>query len=64
VIHINHKDLELKKAMANAKASIEIEGLKITKESEKLVYERLIGNITEEEFLKRALEIASSANNQ
>jgi hypothetical protein len=44
--------------MANAKASIEIEGLKITKKSEDLVYERLIGNISEEEFLKRALEIA------
>jgi hypothetical protein len=58
VININDKDREIKKAMANAKASIEIEGLKITKKSEDLVYERLIGNISEEEFLKRALEIA------
>jgi hypothetical protein len=58
VNNINDKNREIKKAMANAKASIEIEGLKITKRSEDLVYERLIGNISEEEFLKRALEIA------
>ena len=59
MIKINDKDREIKIAMANAKASIEIEGLRITKKSEDLVYERLIGNISEEEFLKRALEMAS-----
>jgi hypothetical protein len=54
---INMRDLAIKKAMENAKASIEIEGLKVTKESEELVYQRLNGNISEKEFLERVVEI-------
>jgi uncharacterized membrane protein len=53
------KENEIKKAMANARASLEIEGLTVTKEAEELVFERLKGTISEEEFLRRVLEIVT-----
>jgi hypothetical protein len=61
---MSDKDLEIKKAMENAKASIEIEGMNVTKESEELVYQRLKGNISEKEFLERVLEIVTSDSSQ
>jgi hypothetical protein len=56
---LSNEDLVIKKAMANAKASIEIEGLNVPNESEELVYQRLKGIISEKEFLKRVLEIVT-----
>jgi hypothetical protein len=54
---LSNNNLEIKKAMANAKASIEVEGFKVTNESEELVYQRLKGIISEKEFLDRVLEL-------
>ncbi len=49
---------QIKKAMANAKASIELEGLVVKKEHEELVRKRLSGEISEEEFLEQAKKLA------
>ncbi|MBM7621194.1 hypothetical protein JOC95_003067 [Bacillus tianshenii] len=46
------------KAMLNAKASMELSGFSITEEHLELVRAKLKGEITEEEFLKIALEKA------
>jgi hypothetical protein len=43
------KENGIKRAMSNAKASLEIEGLTVTKEYEELVFERLKGTMSEEE---------------
>jgi len=59
VTKLSNDDSAIKKAMANAKASIEIEGFKATNESEELVYQRLKGIISEKEFLDRVLEIVT-----
>ena len=52
---------QIKKAMDNAKASLEIEGLKVKKESEELVRKRLSGEISEEEFLEQAKKLATNS---
>lgn len=49
----------LEKALKSAKASLAIEGLQVTPEEEALIKEKLEGNITEEEFKRRVLEIIS-----
>ncbi len=46
------------KALRNAKASIEISGFNVTDEQIELVRSKLKGEISEEEFLKIALERA------
>jgi hypothetical protein len=60
---MNHEDSKIRKAMANAKATISLEGFQISKETGELVYERLTGAISEEEFLKRALKMATGDKN-
>lgn len=45
---------EIEKAMKNAKASMEISGFTLTPEHEELVRKKLMGEITEEEFLEKA----------
>ncbi|MEW9052302.1 MAG: hypothetical protein AB2392_14180 [Neobacillus sp.] len=56
----NHSEEELEKALSNAKASMELSGFKITEEITHLVRTRLNREITEEEFLKVALEKAKA----
>ncbi|WP_417899894.1 hypothetical protein ABN702_06335 [Bacillus haimaensis] len=46
------------KALRNAKASMEVSVFTITEEHMELVRDKLKGEITEEEFLKMALEKA------
>lgn len=52
---------QIKKAMDNAKASLEIEGLKVKKKSEELVRKRLSGEISQEEFLEQAKKLATNS---
>ncbi|MBM6618753.1 hypothetical protein [Bacillus suaedaesalsae] len=47
----------IKKAMRNAKASLEISGYSITNEHEALIKSKLKGEISEEEFLRCAFEM-------
>lgn len=57
------RDAELrriKNAMRNAKASLEVEGFEVNSEGSELVRKRLSNEITEEEFLKRAKDLAKS----
>lgn len=48
------------KAMKYAKATNAIEGLYLTPEEEALILKRLKGEITEEEFHKRVLDMVKS----
>lgn len=48
----------IKNAMCNAKASIEASGFRLTSEQEELVKSKLLGEVSEEEFFKRALAMA------
>ena len=47
--------MKIEKAIANAKASLELSGFELKKNQEALVRRKLEGKITEEEFLKLAL---------
>lgn len=51
---------QLKNAILNAKASLEIEGLFLTHEEEQLLLERAEGKMSHSEFLARAKEIADN----
>lgn len=51
-------DEKLEYAFRNAKASLEIEGQTLPENGEELIMARVRGKISEEEFLKKALEIA------
>jgi len=51
--------VRIAQAMKNAKASIEIEGLTISKKAEELVQQRLMGEITEAEFLEKVKNMAT-----
>ncbi|MBB6454968.1 hypothetical protein HNQ94_003462 [Salirhabdus euzebyi] len=55
------REEQVRKSMQQAKASIEIEGFVISKEQEDLVFKKLMGEITQEQFDKLALELASKA---
>ncbi|MDQ0353079.1 putative membrane protein [Alkalibacillus filiformis] len=46
----------LEKAIANARASLAIEGMELEEKEVELVKERLRGQITEEEFKQRVLD--------
>lgn len=48
----------IEKAIANAKASLAVEGLYVTPEEEALVRSNLMGEISDEEFRKRILELS------
>lgn len=52
----------MERAFRNAKASLEISGFNVTEKHEKLVRSRLNGEMSEEEFLKKALELAKESN--
>ncbi|WP_146000504.1 antitoxin VbhA family protein [Paenibacillus pasadenensis] len=47
-------------AFGIAKASLEIEGQKLTEDGEALILSHARGEMSDDEFLKRALEIARS----
>lgn len=50
---------DVNKAMEYAKASQAMEGFTVSEKQEKLILERINGNISEEEFHKRARKLAS-----
>ncbi|MEH7436769.1 antitoxin VbhA family protein [Neobacillus drentensis] len=50
----------IENAMKNARASLEIDGLYLTEAQIQLVRDRLKGKITEEEFLKKAYDMATN----
>lgn len=54
----NQYEESYQKALRNAKASMEVSGFTITEEHMEMVRAKLKGEITEEEFLKLALEKA------
>lgn len=49
---------ELNEAIAEAKASLAIEGMTLTKEMEKIIRDKLAGKITHEQFITLADAIA------
>ncbi|CAM3986102.1 hypothetical protein BAQ48_17640 [Bacillus luti] len=49
---------ELNEAIAEAKASLAIEGMNLTKEMEKIIRDKLAGKITHEQFIVLADAIA------
>ena len=51
---------KIENAMKNAQASLEIDGLSLTEAQIQLVRDRLKGKITEEEFLKKAYDMATN----
>jgi hypothetical protein len=54
---------KIKKAMDQAKTSIEVDGIKVTSEQDALVRARLLDEITEEEFNKRAMKLIKGKKN-
>ncbi|SDX38881.1 hypothetical protein SAMN05444487_11629 [Marininema mesophilum] len=49
----------VKRKLKEAKGSLAVEGLYTTKTEDQLIKRRLMGEITEKEFLRRAKELAS-----
>lgn len=56
----NKKQENLQEHLDQAKASLAIEGLELTKKEEDLILARQRGEITQREFLKRAAELAKN----
>lgn len=54
----NPGEESVEKAIRNARASMELSGFKITEKQENLIRSKLNGEISEEEFLRIALEMA------
>lgn len=51
---------KLRRALLNAKASLEIEGIFLTPQEDRLLLDRAEGKMTYSEFLARAKEIAKN----
>lgn len=51
---------QLKRKMEDVKASFRVEGIEIQEEDDALVLARIRGEISQEEFLKRAKEAAKN----
>lgn len=51
---------KVKKAMEDVKSSFQVEGIELTEQHDTLVLARLKGEITHEEFLKKAKEAAKN----
>lgn len=49
---------DIEKAMNQAGANLEVEGLEVSKEGDELIRKKLRGELSHEEFLKQAAEIA------
>ncbi|SEN01334.1 hypothetical protein SAMN05192533_10846 [Mesobacillus persicus] len=58
----NDKMDKISRALANAKASVEFEGALVTKDMEELVRRRLIGELSEAQFLEEALVLSKKPN--
>jgi uncharacterized membrane protein len=52
------KEEPIEKALRNAKASMQLSGFTVTEKHEKIVKSRLKGEISEEDFLKKVLEVS------
>ncbi|SDO11052.1 hypothetical protein [Alkalicoccus daliensis] len=52
------KNIEIETALRSAQASLAVEGMTLTEKEEALVKERLAGNVSQESFLQRALELS------
>ena len=55
---------DVEKAMKQADTSLEIEGLRVPDAGDELIWKKLRGEISHEEFLKRAAEIAARRDEQ
>jgi hypothetical protein len=55
---LKRRSSDVEKAMKQADASLKIEGLEVSQEGDELIRKKLLGEITHEEFLKRAAEVA------
>ncbi len=60
VVLKRYSQQQLRRALLNAKASLEIEGLFLTPQEDRLLLDRAQGKITYREFLERAKEIAKN----
>ncbi|MGM0842253.1 MAG: antitoxin VbhA family protein [Bacillota bacterium] len=61
----DHKEIipsekEIENAMRKARASLELDGFKVTAEMDKLVRSRMLGEITDEEFNREVMNIIKS----
>jgi len=54
-------DSEIEQALKEAKASLAVEGLYTTSEEDELIRKKLRGEISHDEFLRRALELATKS---
>ena len=55
---ITRRATDIENAMKQAKANLAIEGLHVTGEEEALIRKKLQGELSHEEFLKHAAELA------
>ncbi|WP_064093118.1 antitoxin VbhA family protein [Rossellomorea aquimaris] len=60
----NLKLISIEKAMRSAKANVELEGLTVSPDMERLVKMNLIGDITDEEFNKEVLRMIKNRKNK
>ncbi|MCY8002578.1 hypothetical protein [Bacillus haynesii] len=54
------REIDFEKAMRHVRATLDFEGLLLTKEEGELLKRRFHGEITEEEYIQKALELARS----
>ncbi|MEC1028135.1 hypothetical protein P9B44_19090 [Bacillus paralicheniformis] len=54
------REIDFEKAMRHVRATLDFEGLVLTREEEELLKRRFYGEITEEEYMQKALELARS----
>ncbi|MCG8399079.1 hypothetical protein LWS67_21525 [Bacillus atrophaeus] len=54
------REIDFEKAMRHVRATLDFEGLVPTKEEEELLKRRFHGEITEEEYMQKALDLARS----
>ncbi|MCM3118800.1 antitoxin VbhA family protein [Neobacillus sp. MER 74] len=57
---MNEKEQKIKQAMKNSAASLAVDGHIVTKEMSDLVYRKLKGEITHEQFMAEALRMTSN----
>ncbi|MEF2293759.1 MULTISPECIES: hypothetical protein [Bacillota] len=58
------KESSIKKGMLYAKKTLEMENLKVSEEQTNLVRESLNGEISHDQFIKKALELANESITQ
>jgi|GEM_PF-1609924 len=60
IVMKRYSQQQIRRALVNAKASLEIEGLFLTPQEERLLLDRAEGKMKYSEFLARAKEIAKN----